>query len=239
MLYKRPRGCCFILPLGFFLFGLRLPLLTLQDEGCGEKRHGQGDDPNQHAGIAGSGGIAAAGLNGHIAHSGIVVAIQGDEGENGAVDALGLHIMELNDYICEAVRKRDLSYFSFFLHHFEKRLNGVIYRFLTRNGYGRYDPARFLDYKLEILQMLLFFLPRFDPAQETEFLKYAKHYIQDGLLFCRMMGEAGSFASLAEYRRVRQIGAIYNGSGKSRAEVVSEFAAKAGTRTIAYPQMSC
>lgn len=35
--------------------------------------------------------------------------------------------MELNDYIREAVRKRDLSYFSFFLHHFEKRLNGVIY----------------------------------------------------------------------------------------------------------------
>ena len=49
--------------------------------------------------------------------------------------------MELNDYIREAVRKRDLSYFSFFLHHFEKRLNGVIYRFLTRNGYDRYDPA--------------------------------------------------------------------------------------------------
>ena len=136
--------------------------------------------------------------------------------------------MELNDYICEAVRKRDLSYFSFFLHHFEKRLNGVIYRFLTRNGYDRYDPARFLDYNLEILQMLLFYLPRFDPAQETEFLKYAKHYIQDGLLFCRMMGEVGSFASLAEYRRVRQIGAIYNGSGKSRAEVVSEFAAQSG-----------
>ncbi|MBD9150612.1 MAG: hypothetical protein EGP77_00095, partial [Lachnospiraceae bacterium] len=109
--------------------------------------------------------------------------------------------MELKDYICEAVRKRDLSYFSFFLHHFEKRLNGVIYRFLIRNGYDRYDPARFLDYKLEILQMLL---------------------------FCRMMGKACSFASLAEYRRVRQIGAIYNGSGKSRAEVVSEFAAQSG-----------
>ena len=136
--------------------------------------------------------------------------------------------MDLNDYICEAVRKRDLSYFSFFLHHFEKRLNGVIYRFLTRNGYDRYDPARFLDYKLEILQMLLFCLPRFDPAQETEFLKYAKHYIQDGLLFCRMMGEAGSFASLAEYRRVCQIGAIYNNSGKSRAEIVSEFAVQSG-----------
>ena len=113
--------------------------------------------------------------------------------------------MELNDYICEAVRHKDLAYFSFFLHHFEKRLNSVIYRFLTRSGIDRYDPA-----------------------QETEFLKYAKHYIQDGLLFCRMMGEAGPFASLAEYRRVRQIGAIYNGSGKSRAEVVSEFAAQSG-----------
>ena len=136
--------------------------------------------------------------------------------------------MELNDYIREAVRKRDLSYFSFFLHHFEKRLNGVVYRFLTHNGYDRYDPARFLDYKLEVLQMLLYCLPRFDPEQDTEFLKYAKHYIRDGLLFCRMMGEAGSFASLAEYRRVRQIGAMYNNSGKSRAEVVSEFAAQSG-----------
>ena len=136
--------------------------------------------------------------------------------------------MELNDYIYEAVRKRDLSYFSFFLHHFEKRLNGVVYRFLTRSGYDRYDPARFLDYKLEVLQMLLCCLPRFDPEQETEFLKYAKHYIRDGLLFCRMIGEAGSFASLAEYRRVRQIGAIYNNSGKSRAEVISEFAAQSG-----------
>ena len=122
----------------------------------------------------------------------------------------------------------ELLCFCFFLHHFEKRLNSAIYRFLTRNGIDRYDPARFLDYKLEVLQMLLYCLPRFDPAQETEFLKCAKHYIQDGLLFCRMMGEAGSFTSLAEYRRVRQIGAIYKGSGKSRAEVVSEFAAQSG-----------
>ena len=59
--------------------------------------------------------------------------------------------MELNDYICEAVRHKDLAYFSFFPHHFEKRLNSVIYRFLTRSGIDRYDPA-----------------------QETEFLKYAK-----------------------------------------------------------------
>ena len=136
--------------------------------------------------------------------------------------------MALNNYIREAVRHKNLAYFSFFLHRFEKRLNGVIYRFLTRNGIDRYDPARFLDYKLEVLQMLLFCLPRFDPEQDTEFLKYAKNYIRNGLLFCRALEEAGSFGSIAEYQRVRHIGAIYTDSGKSRAEVVAEFAEKAG-----------
>ena len=136
--------------------------------------------------------------------------------------------MALNEYIREAVRHKNLAYFSFFLHRFEKRLNGVIYRFLTRNGIDRYDPARFLDYKLEVLQMLLFCLPRFDPEQETEFLKYAKNYIRNGLLFCRALEEAGSFGSIAEYQRVRHIGAIYTDSGKSRTEVVAKFAEKAG-----------
>ena len=51
--------------------------------------------------------------------------------------------MELNDYIRETVHRKDLAYFSFFLHHFEKRLNGVITVFLpatdmtamTRRGF--------------------------------------------------------------------------------------------------------
>ena len=147
--------------------------------------------------------------------------------------------MELNDYIREAVRHKDLAYFSFFLHHAEKRLNSVIYRFLTRNGIDRYDPARFLDYKLEVLQMLLYCLPKFEPAQETEFLKYAKHYIQNGLLFCRMMVEAGSFASLAEYRHVRQIGAIYNNSAKTAQKSFPSLPSKADTRMKAYLRMNC
>ena len=33
---------------------------------------------------------------------------------------------------------------------------------------------------------------------------------------------------LAEYRRVRQIGAMYNNSGKSRMDVVAGFAAQSG-----------
>ena len=51
--------------------------------------------------------------------------------------------MELNEYIQKAAHRKDLAYFSFFLHHFEKRLNSVIYRFLTRSGIDRYNPARF------------------------------------------------------------------------------------------------
>ena len=136
--------------------------------------------------------------------------------------------MELNDYIREAVQQKNLVYFSFFLHRFEPHLNSRVYRFLTRSGLDRYDPARFLDYKLEVLQMLLLCLPRFDPGHETAFLKYANHYINNGLLFCRMTEEAGSFESLAEYRRVRHIGALYADSGKSCTEVISEFAGKAG-----------
>ena len=95
------------------------------------------------------------------------------------------------------------------------------------------------DYKLEVLQMLLYCLPRFDPEQETEFLKYAKHYVRDGLLFCRMMVEAGSFASLAEYRHVRQIGAIYNNSAKTAQKSFPSLPSKADTRMKAYLRMNC
>ena len=101
-----------------------------------------------------------------------------------------------------------------------------------------YDPARFLDYKLEVLQMLLFCLPRFDPVQETEFLKYAKHYIQDGLLFCRMMG-AGSFSSLAEYRRVREIARFTTILAKTVRRSFPSSPSKADTWTKAYLRMSC
>lgn len=76
--------------------------------------------------------------------------------------------------------------------------------------------------------MLLLCLPRFDPGHKTAFLKYANNYISGGLLFCRMTVEAGCFESLAEYRRVRHIGALCADSNKSRAEVISEFAEKAG-----------
>ena len=62
----------------------------------------------------------------------------------------------LNDYILETVQSRDLRWFSFFLHNYENRLNGRVRRFLLREGLDRYDPERFLDYKMGcVLAMLI------------------------------------------------------------------------------------
>ena len=133
-----------------------------------------------------------------------------------------------NECVREAIRQKDLAWFSFFLHHYERRLNGQILRFFARNNMDRNDAERFLDYKLECMQMLLYGLAKYDPEQNADFPKYAAHYIRDGLLFSRVLEEAGSFSSLAEYRRVRQIGAIYNECNKNKAETVSRFTEKAG-----------
>ena len=53
----------------------------------------------------------------------------------------------MNDYIIEAVRSRELRWFSFFLHCYENRLNGRVRRFLLREGLDRYDPERFCTTK--------------------------------------------------------------------------------------------
>ena len=48
-----------------------------------------------------------------------------------------------------------------------------------------------------------------------EFLTYAHRFIEDGLLFCRALEEAGSFKTPDEYRRVRRTGARYATSRKT------------------------
>ena len=75
----------------------------------------------------------------------------------------------LNDYITAALRERNLDYFSFFLHHYETRLNGRVRRFLMREGLERYDPERFLDYKMGCVLAMLDCLPGYDPMKEATF----------------------------------------------------------------------
>ena len=134
----------------------------------------------------------------------------------------------LNDYILETVQSRDLRWFSFFLHNYENRLNGRVRRFLLREGLDRYDPERFLDYKMGCVLAMLDCLRGYDPAQGADFLTYAHHFIGNALLTCRMQEEAGSFENVDEYKAVRGIAWLYNQSGQSEQAAIQKYAQKNG-----------
>ena len=111
-------------------------------------------------------------------------------------------VENINDYIISAVRENDLNYFTYFLHHYESRLNKRVYRFMLTEGIDRYDPLRFLDYKLSCVLAMLECLQNYDPDKGADFLTYAHHFIGNALLDCRRQEEAGSFKSLDEYKPV-------------------------------------
>ena len=134
----------------------------------------------------------------------------------------------MNDYIIEAVRSHELRWFSFFLYHYENRLNGRIRRFLLREGLDRYDPEHFLDYKMGCVLAMLDCLRGYDPAQGADFLTYAHHFIGNALLTCRMQEEAGSFENVDEYKAVRGIAWLYNQSGQSEQATIQKYAQKNG-----------
>ncbi len=133
---------------------------------------------------------------------------------------------DINDYIVSAVRQNDLNYFTYFLHHYEPRLNKRVYRFLLTEGIDRYDPLRFLDYKLSSVLAMLECLQNYAPDKGADFLTYAHHFIGNALLDCRRQEEGGSFKSLDEYKAARGIAWLYNNSDKSEKEVISEYAAE-------------
>lgn len=142
----------------------------------------------------------------------------------------------LNDYIIKAVQSRKLCWFSFFLHHYENRLNGRIRRFLLREGLDRYDPERFLDCKMGCVLAMLDCLRVYDPAQGADFLTYAHHFIGNALLTCRMQEEAGSFENVDEYKAVRGIAWLYNQSGQSEQAAIQKHVRK--TAVPRKPQQS-
>jgi len=135
-------------------------------------------------------------------------------------------VEDISDYIVSAVRENDLTYFTYFLHHYEPRLNKRVYRFMLTEGIDRYDPLRFLDYKLSCVLAMLECLQNYDPGKGADFLTYAHHFIGNALLDCRRQEEAGSFKSLDEYKAARGIAWLYNNSGKSEKEVIAEYAAE-------------
>ena len=67
---------------------------------------------------------------------------------------------------------------------------------------------------------------RFDPAKGIQFATFAHHDVKNTLLRARMLEEAGSFASLDEYKEVRRMGALMYGA--TQREAVCEFIKKRG-----------
>lgn len=149
-----------------------------------------------------------------------------DAGRIFRLDPAPPKVENINAYIVRAVQEQDTTYFLYFLHYYEPRLNRRVYRFLLNEGFYQYDPDRFLDYKLSCVLVLWECLPSYDPDMGAEFLTYAHHFIGNALLDHRRHEEAGSFKSLDEYKAARGIAWLYNNSGKSEQDVVAQYAAE-------------
>lgn len=133
---------------------------------------------------------------------------------------------DLNNYIIQAQQQKDLRYLSFFLHHYEKMLNGRIYSFWRSDGNERYDPERFLDYKMTCVVAVIERFSDYDPSTGADFTTYLYPFITDALLYCRMLEESWSVDSLDQYKKIRGIAWKYRTSGENAKKTISEYAAE-------------
>lgn len=131
---------------------------------------------------------------------------------------------DLNNYIIQAQQQKDLRYLSFFLHHCEKMLNGRIYSFWRSDGNERYDPERFLDYKMTCVVAVIERFSDYDPSTGADFTTYLYPFITDALLSCRMLEESWSVDSLDQYKKIRGIAWKYRTSGENTKKTISEYA---------------
>ena len=53
------------------------------------------------------------------------------------LDPAPLKVEDINDYIISAIREQNNTYFTYFLHHYEPRLNKRVYCFLLTEGIDR------------------------------------------------------------------------------------------------------
>ena len=135
-------------------------------------------------------------------------------------------VSNLNDYIIQAQQQNNLRYLSFFLHHYEKMLNGRIYNFWRSDGNERYDPERLLDYKMTCVVAVIERFSDYDPSTGADFTTYLYPFITDALLSCRMLEESWSVDSLDQYKKIRGIAWKYRTSGENTKKTISEYAAE-------------
>ena len=133
---------------------------------------------------------------------------------------------DLNNYIIQAQQQKDLRYLSFFLHHYEKMLNGRIYSFWRSDDNERYDPERFLNYKMTCVVAVIERFSDYDHSIRADFTTYLYPFITDALLSCRMLEESWSVDSLDQYKKIRGIAWKYRTLGENAKKTISEYAAE-------------
>lgn len=135
---------------------------------------------------------------------------------------------KLTDFILQALEQKDLKYVSFFLHYYEKTINGMIWKYLVTYGSKVYDPVTQMNLKLACQEVILKKVLTFDPNAGKEFPKYISRFLIDAILKQIMIEEQWSFSSLSEYKRVRRIGAIYKSCHENIPETIEKFCKKYG-----------
>ena len=105
-------------------------------------------------------------------------------------------------------------------------LNGRIYNFFRSDGNERYDPERFLDYKMACVVAVIERFLDYDPSIGADFTTYLYPFITDALLSCRMLEESWSVDSLDQYKKIRGIAWKYHTSGEHAQKTISEYAAE-------------
>ena len=129
----------------------------------------------------------------------------------------------LNDYILAALEKKDLQYFSFFLHQYEPRLNRVIRWALAQDADIRYDPELLMDMKMNCVLMMLEKLESYDPSEGAAFVTYIYHNIFDAIKECQMRKECWSFDKLSYYKKVRTAAWMLNNLQNPIEEYIKRF----------------
>ncbi len=127
----------------------------------------------------------------------------------------------LNEYILSALQKKNLMYFSFFLHHYEPQLNKRIKTFLGVDG-GDLDTDRFIDIKLSCREQMLQKLMDYDPAKGAGYATYIYPFLWDAMLRFRMGEEKWSVSSLTSYKMLRSMAYLYHNTR----DAVGAFAQK-------------
>ena len=131
-------------------------------------------------------------------------------------------------YLTRAVEEKNLLFLSFFLHAYEHKLNAKVHSFLHRNGMDAYNPARFLDMKLVLQEVILKKIPTYDPCKGAKFLTYMYEFMEDALLSYRMQEECWTISSLDIYKGIRRIAAIYNANAQDGEKTLAMFCEATG-----------